>query len=573
MDLRLLLSTLESVAGVDPAPQLRAPPKPTVSRQHFFDAEGADPLNTPPCLGYRALTPFEVCSLYAQGKFEFLDVPVESDLRSHQHAVPLHARSALRLAQTLTVAANFDYTFSISHLSARDLMMIDAFLRDDIYTHLRDIIAGEAIAPTPASQTYPCIRDLPVLAVIQSLKGLHAATLKLTDFRMHLFTEVDQWQSPAKVIDALQHLATLLYNLDHHRAVLDMYITPQITALPEDIRNFADMLVAHHASPLSIAMFYNAATAELAHAYNLHENLTNRLRRLCCPEFQSSEPGVPNIPLAQSPQNNVWAPATTVQAPSNPSLACSSSTVTTVIQTSHAAALKQSAPADSPLASLSPAPSSLALKPSTPTAVTDPVSEPVSVVSPPSSVDLESRPEDKNPPISKGVPPVKRRFTPPSPASQQQFRKKLAAYAAVLDAEDLEAPLPASTSAEQSTSKPAPQPPSASAPPEGFSGCSFCSGNHFSTGCEVVKSLDTRCRILANAGRCFKCLYLHAPGYCKRASKPCHLCSDKYHHTALCYKNRRQVVTDVAGDFEAFYRRMRDLAEAKYEELYSVPRQ
>ncbi|EPB68004.1 hypothetical protein ANCCEY_12902, partial [Ancylostoma ceylanicum] len=449
MDLRLLLSTLESVAGVDPAPQLRAPPKPTVSRQHFFDAEGADPLNTPPCLGYRALTPFEACSLYAQGKFEFLDVPVESDLRSHQHAVPLHARSALRLAQTLTVAANFDYTFSISHLSARDLMMIDAFLRDDIYTHLRDIIAGEAIAPTPASQTYPCIRDLPVLAVIQSLKGLHAATLKLTNFRMQLFTEVDQWQSPAKVIDALQHLATLLYNLDHHRAVLDMYITPQITALPEDIRNFADMLVAHHASPLSIAMFYNAATAELAHAYNLHENLTNRLRRLCCPEFQSSEPGVSNIPLTQSPQHNVWAPATTVQAPSNPSLACSSSTVTTVIQTSHAAALKQSAPADSPPASLSPTPSSLATTlsatsplafnpPSTPAAATDPVTESVSVVPPPSSVDLESRPEDVNPPTLKGVPPVKRRFTPPSPASQQRFRKKLATYAAALNKEDLE---------------------------------------------------------------------------------------------------------------------------------------
>ncbi|EYC18144.1 hypothetical protein Y032_0028g1699 [Ancylostoma ceylanicum] len=195
MDLRLLLSTLESVAGVDPSPQLRQPPKPVLCRQHFFDAEDPEQYLHPPSLRARPLTPFEACFLYAEGKFENLDVLIEEDIRSHRSAIPLHARAALRLAQTLTVAANFDHTFSIAHLSARDLMMIDAFLRDDIYTHLRDIIAGEASAPTPSTQPYPCIRDLPVLAVVQSLKGLHAATVKLTDFRTQL-------QGAAKVLSA-----------------------------------------------------------------------------------------------------------------------------------------------------------------------------------------------------------------------------------------------------------------------------------------------------------------------------------------------------------------------------------
>ncbi|EYB85846.1 hypothetical protein Y032_0289g1494 [Ancylostoma ceylanicum] len=226
------------------------------------------------------MTPFEACFLYAQRKFEFLDVPVEADLRSQRLAVPTHARAALRLAQTLTVAANLDYTFSIAHLSARDLMMIDAFLRDDIYVHLRDIIAGKASTPTLSAQPYPFIRNLPVLEVVQSLKGLHAATQKFAASRLEFFKKVDQWESPAKVIDALDHLATLLYNVDHRRALLDMHITPQITALPEDIRNFADTLDYHCASPLSIQLVYNAATAELTHAYNAHQALTDRLRRL-----------------------------------------------------------------------------------------------------------------------------------------------------------------------------------------------------------------------------------------------------------------------------------------------------
>ncbi|KIH56341.1 hypothetical protein ANCDUO_13478 [Ancylostoma duodenale] len=493
IDLRLLLSTLESIAGVDPSPQLRAQPKPTIRRQHFFDAEDPDQQLQPPCLGYRTMTPFEACFMYAQGKFEFLDVPVEADLRSQRLAIPTHARAALRLAQTLTVAANFDYTFSIAHLSARDLMMIDAFLCKDIYVHLRDVIAGEASIPLPSAQPYPCIRDLPILEVVQNLKGLHACTQKLTAFRNELFEKVDHWESPAQVIDALDHLATLIYNVDHRHAVVDMHITPQITALPEDIRNFADMLDYPCTPPLSISVIYNAATAELTHAFNAHQALTDRLRRLCTSGSQQNLNTDPaSVPPAQTLAGNSWTPATT---------ATTSSTFSRPIVTVTAEQL----------------PTVRAAKRHYSPATTPPLQ--------PASSSQPAAPRDE-----------------------------------------------ATTSASDSSAAPAalsPAPPSD--PPVGFSGCIFCSANHWTASCEVVKSLFNRANIIADAGRCFKCLYLHAPGSCQR-ERSCAICGDKFHHPALCYKNRRCVANDVDGDILSFYRDMMNLSEEKYEDFHPLPR-
>ncbi|EYC21429.1 hypothetical protein Y032_0019g3818 [Ancylostoma ceylanicum] len=160
-DLHLLLSTLESVAGVASSPQLRSQPKSPLCHQDLFGTDEIDSLNIPPSLGTRAVTPFEACYLYAQGKFQSLDVPVEGN---PSLAILTHACAALRLAQTLTVVSSFDYTFSLAHPSARDLMMIDAFLRDDIYLHLRDSLVEGASVPSSSAHTYPCIRDFPCVS-------------------------------------------------------------------------------------------------------------------------------------------------------------------------------------------------------------------------------------------------------------------------------------------------------------------------------------------------------------------------------------------------------------------------
>ncbi|EYC24080.1 hypothetical protein Y032_0014g2307 [Ancylostoma ceylanicum] len=527
-DLRLLLSTLESVASDASCSQPNAQLKSPHCQRHLLGAEDSDLLNIAPRLGYRAMTPFEACYLYAQGKFQFLDVPVEE---RHSHAIPAHARAALRLAQTLTVASNFDYTFSLAHLSARDLMMSDAFLRDDIYTHLRDSVIGEANT-APANHVYPCIRDFPLSNTIRSLKGLHAATKQLTTLRMELFTETDQWESADRVIDNLEILALLIRDLGQNRAALDMHITPLITNTSvEDIQNIVDMLDYHKASPLTIQLAYNAATAELAHAYTLHQALTNRLRRLCCPEFQSSEPDVPNIPLTQSPSSNTWTTLTTAQSHSNSSFANSSSTVDTVTQVEHP----------------SPSPQPASNRPLTYAAATASNISTVPAASTSSSASVSAPQRDKAPKVR----PAKR---PHSPSLYLRF-------ATHRDE--------ASTSASSSAATAFVPTPSPNLP-VGYSGCIFCKANHWTASCEVVKSLIDRCNYLSEAGRCFKCLYLHAPGCCQRR-RSCPVCSDSQHHPAICARNTRYLINDVGEDVSSFYSFMIGLSEAKYEELYMAP--
>ncbi|RCN28900.1 hypothetical protein ANCCAN_25352, partial [Ancylostoma caninum] len=452
----------------------------------LFGTEDIDQLNIPPRLGYRALTPpFEACFLYAQGKFQLLDVPVKDN---PSLAVPIHARAALRLAQTLTVVSNFDYTFSLAHLSARNLMMIDAFLRDDIFAHLRDSFVGDASIPSSSAHTHPCIRDFPVSATIQSLEGLHAATQQLTTLRIELFTEIDQWKSPDKVIDALELLARLMHDLDHHRAVLDMYITPLITTVPvEDIQNYVDMLDYHNASPLTILFYYNAATAELAHAYTLHQALTNNFRRLCSSEPRSSEPDVPHTSLSHSPQSNTWTPAITVHSKFNTSLVPSLVTVATVNQE-----LLSSKSTPQPPASTSPTTTSAAAVSQTETATAVPSTS--------SAPDSDALPVE-NPNLSVDLLKIRHRFSTPTSAkyAEQQYRKASASQAAVQRNEAMSsAPTSSTVTIPPLTPLPITSQSSATSR-EGSHGCFFCSGNHYTAACDAVKSLTDRCHIAANA--------------------------------------------------------------------------
>ncbi|KAL6723821.1 hypothetical protein Aduo_018787 [Ancylostoma duodenale] len=419
-------------------------------------------------------------------------------------------------------------------------MMPDAFLRDDIFTHLRDSVAGEASAPFSA-QSYPCIRDFPLSETIRNLKALHAATKQLTALRMELFTETDQWESADKVIDNIETLALLIRDLDQNRAALDMHIIPLITNTPvEDIQNIVDILDYHKASPLAIQLAYNAATAELAHANILHQALTNRLRRLCSPEFQSSEPDVPNIPLIQTPSCNTWTTLTTAQSHSTTTtLPNSSQTVDTVTQ-----ALCSSTSAQSNAASSSPPPATN--RPLTYAAAAASNISAVPAASTSSGASVSAPQRDNTPEVCA----AKR------PRSSIQFLR----FATHRD----EAPKPAPSSAAAFLPTPSPN------LPVGYSGCIFCKANHWTASCEVVKNLVDRCNILVKAGRCFKCLYVHAPGCCQR-NRACPVCSDSQHHPAICANNSRHLINDVRGNVSSFYSIMIGLSEAKYEQLYMAP--
>ncbi|EYC21428.1 hypothetical protein Y032_0019g3817 [Ancylostoma ceylanicum] len=327
------------------------------------------------------------------------------------------------------------------------------------------------------------------------------------------------------------------------------------------------MLDYHNASPLTILFYYNAATAELAHAYTLHQALTNNLRRLCSSEPPSSEPDVPHIPPIQSPQSNTWTSAITVSTKTNTSLVLSSSTVATATQELHT--LNQSAHADAAPASQPPA----STPHSIPTAVAvSPIETAPAVPSASFTTDSDAL-LSENPHVSPDLPKISHRFLLPASAqyAEQQYRKALASQAV---AQRAEASSSASTSSAASNVPPTSLPVTSqgsATPREGFHGCFFCSGNHYTASCDAVKSLTDRCYIAANAGRCLRCLYLHPPGQCLR-EKHCSICGDRDHHPAFCFRNRRSVINDVAENLLSFYKRMCNFAVVKYEDLYMTSR-
>ncbi|KAL6738218.1 hypothetical protein Aduo_011788 [Ancylostoma duodenale] len=169
MDARLLLSCVESIAGTDTNPHHRAPPTPHMTMQHHLPVD--EPYTghvPPPSLGTRCMTPLEICHNYATGKFDVIDVPRSQDVESTSNAVPVEQRCALRLVQALTIATNFDTTFSLQQLASRDFCMVDAFLRDDYFVNIRDMIVGDATLPTPSQIIYPSLKHLPIVAIVQS---------------------------------------------------------------------------------------------------------------------------------------------------------------------------------------------------------------------------------------------------------------------------------------------------------------------------------------------------------------------------------------------------------------------
>ncbi|PIO60480.1 hypothetical protein TELCIR_18022 [Teladorsagia circumcincta] len=114
---------------------------------------------SPPRRPSRDRTPLELISELAKGNYNPEDISYEDDDNSEDRSVPLSQRLSLRIAQSLTLAANYDHTFSVEQLATRDYVMIDAFLRHNIYDGYREAIAEAAYTPTPADLNYPPVKN------------------------------------------------------------------------------------------------------------------------------------------------------------------------------------------------------------------------------------------------------------------------------------------------------------------------------------------------------------------------------------------------------------------------------
>ncbi|KAK6744354.1 hypothetical protein RB195_011201 [Necator americanus] len=290
MDARLLFSCIESLAATDPHPPSYEEPHSHRTQLHHLPHDEQPSQEIPPPTAVRRfLCPIEACEAYATGNFEPLDTLV-IDQETQINSLPVHQRCALRLAQTLSLAIHLKHTFSLSHLAARDLCMVEAFIRDDYYINIRDMIVEEATLPTPSQLLYPSMQGLPIVTLVQSYRGIHETTIKLSKLTATIAERPETWQAINEVIDAIEQITTAQANIHAHRYTIDQNITAAINATPEKIATFVDHLHQFYISLPRIEHLLQAATAACAEANTILSLLFKRLRRHRAVSRESTRP-------------------------------------------------------------------------------------------------------------------------------------------------------------------------------------------------------------------------------------------------------------------------------------------
>ncbi|EPB66172.1 hypothetical protein ANCCEY_14737 [Ancylostoma ceylanicum] len=344
MDARLLISCVESIAGTDPLPHLRAPPAPHMTMQHHLPVD--EPFTghvSPLVLGTRRMTPLELAHNYAMGNFDAIDIPRSHDVESTSNTVPVEQRCALRLVQALTIATNFDHTFSLQQLSSRDLCMIDAFLRDDFLASLRDMLVEDATLPTPSQILYPSLKHLPIVAIVQSFQGIQQAATNLAQYSADITATSASWNTAVDLINTIERISVLEANVNTHRHIIDKHIIAAMNTTQDQITTFVDLLHQFALSLVRLEHLQQAATAACAEAHLIQENLFKRLRTHFSAKKPLQEPDAPTTEETSSREQ--WAPVTeipsqltTTTTTTPPSTRSKSVTQSTAAKTTSAAA-------------------------------------------------------------------------------------------------------------------------------------------------------------------------------------------------------------------------------------------
>ncbi|KAK6029540.1 hypothetical protein OSTOST_04349 [Ostertagia ostertagi] len=118
-------------------------------------------------------TTLEFIYRYSTGHYSDEDISRLEDDRSQDISIPPQDRLPLRIAQSLTLAVNFDTTFSLEYLANRDLCFIDAFLHHRFFTSIRETSVDEAIIPPESDLDYPPVRNFSLALIVHNFKALH----------------------------------------------------------------------------------------------------------------------------------------------------------------------------------------------------------------------------------------------------------------------------------------------------------------------------------------------------------------------------------------------------------------
>ncbi|XGW03194.1 hypothetical protein V3C99_014862 [Haemonchus contortus] len=463
---------------------------------------------------YRERTPLELISALAKGNYDPDYVSYADDDASQDGSLPPDERLSLRIAQSLTIAANFEHTFSVEQLATRDYVMIDAFLRHAIYFSFRDCIVDDATLPTPADLDYPPVKKYSIYLIVQAYKGLHAANQKSKSFVKELSEHVEYWKSEEKLAELYEQLLAILYNIQNHRNTLTDLLIPNVLNPIEDNKELVDMLSHFNVTLCYIKVVCTTATGETATGFLTLKKINSAIARLHNITLESSLPAE-SIDLSDIPTIEEMHAVTGGPVPVSPS------------------------PLESP-------------ETSTAQAVRRTTQKSTSDLHIRSSTFVTTTRRTNTPPHHKKITVSLTPRTSPTPSSSSRNRGTRTVRA-VRTVSPSRSPDRHRRQRMSPSRLRRPSPPREPQPPHLV--CHFCQGNHYSAGCTEVKSLTDRAIRAVSVGKCLYCLKAHSPGYCKR-NIACRVCDSTEHHPALCplsYFLIRDIGPDVSKFFGAMY--------------------
>ncbi|EYC39805.1 hypothetical protein Y032_0640g1014 [Ancylostoma ceylanicum] len=241
----------------------------------------------------RAPTALELVDALATGNSTPFAVPVDMDQRSQDSARPRNQRLAVQLAQSLTLAANFDHVFDSNHLGARDYVMLDNFVNNDLFRHIRSAITGEIVDPASNQRAHPLVRDLPVFLVVQALKGVNVQTSNLIQLNKDVATHIASWDSADELLLWIHRLTNAIDNVYAHRTTIDSELLPIFFTRPSDAKNIVDLLAHFGVNTNTITVTYATATAACRQGFHNIARIRDKLllgnfTRTCPPSYDET---------------------------------------------------------------------------------------------------------------------------------------------------------------------------------------------------------------------------------------------------------------------------------------------
>ncbi|KAK6030835.1 hypothetical protein OSTOST_03019 [Ostertagia ostertagi] len=184
-------------------------------------------------------------------------------------------RPLLLLLQKLTVAMNPSYIFDSAHLGAHDYVLIDSFLRDNLYKNIRSHFTREVHLPSWSERELQLYPNVAIFDIVHNLKGIRNQCDHLVDYISQL-SELTSAPQGAALFEHIQQLRSLIDNITYRRAAIFNNFFPFFFRKNKVNPHLPDALAQYNLHYADFEQTFAMATATIAEAQEVIHALSDR---------------------------------------------------------------------------------------------------------------------------------------------------------------------------------------------------------------------------------------------------------------------------------------------------------